>query len=173
MNKINEIAVRKCPFCGSGDFDVLISGMVVCTNGTCHASGPVADTMLNAVEKWNTRPWDKHLEHMVESHMDVIDKQVARIKELEAEVAKLHRYLDLMEVSEYYDDFECVHEWEALEPIGENNLMCELCGALGKSKPSTQANASECEHMWRQSPYDAGLTFCCLCGIEYDAQESY
>ena len=124
MSKINEIAVKPCPFCGGNDFDVLIDGMIVCPNNDCLAAGPFGETMLGAVEKWNTRPQVKHLEHMIESHMNVIDKLNARIKGLEATVDELNKEI------------------------------------------SARGVGYECEHAWRQSPYDAGLTFCCLCGIE-------
>ena len=43
------------------------------------------------------------------------------------EIAKLHRYMDLMEVEEYYDDFECPHEH-----VSKN--ICDDCGAVRGDK---------------------------------------
>jgi len=194
MAEINGVEVKRCPFCHNESPYIKrdeYETFVECGNDDCMAFGPGRLTTQEAIEAWNTRPWVKHLEHMIEVHMGVIDKLNARVKELDsdverllgladaysditkakelqAEVEKLHRYLDLMEVSEYYDDFECIHEWKAYESkYGEDNLMCELCGALSSSKPSAQAGSSECEHEWRTSPYDAGLALCRMCGIEH------
>ena len=68
----------------------------------------------------------KHLEHMIEVHMNVIDKLNARIKGLE----------------------------DIVDELNKDASVCER----GMSR--------EHEHVWRQSPNDAGYTFCCLCGIE-------
>ena len=64
---------------------------------------------------------------------EALVQQEKEIDKLKAEVAKLHRYLDMMEVSEYYDTFECTHEWKLTPHYrgiehGEHAL-CNLCGA--------------------------------------------
>ena len=119
MPEINEVAVYRCPFCGSGDFDVLVAtGTVVCTNDSCLAAGPPGDTILQGVEKWNTRPQVKHLEHVIEVHMDVIDKLVARVKRFEAQATS---------VCERGVSREHEHMWRT-SPEDAGYTFCCLCG---------------------------------------------
>ena len=111
---------------------------------------------------------------------------IAELETAWAEEAKLHRYLDLMEVADYYDDFECVHEFTVTPHYSGTGeyALCDLCGAScelndpvylatleTEEPPVPECNAGkppDFGHKWRVSPYDAGMTFCCLCGLEHE-----
>lgn len=197
--------VKSCPFCGGNVVKVLAADMVVCLNDDCRGAGPISDSTKGAFEKWNTRPWVKHLEHMIESHMNVIDKLNARIKlsdecladfmdrlvanertidDLRKQLVKIYTqvrkvetwhsgggiWLDIITLENgqvLVISDELVSIWKDLDEFvedtgGKNNNLSRITTEI--VLPHT---TDECEHMWRVSPYDAGLTFCCLCGIEH------
>ena len=63
------------------------------------------------------------------------------IRRLINEIAKLHRYLDLMEVADYYDDFECPHKTVLTSKLGKKPLhICKDCGAVIMEDDDAQIN---------------------------------
>jgi hypothetical protein len=74
--------LKPCPFCGSADVNV-IDQQAVCHN--CHAiNGDPTDLDFPTIPEWNHRP--------------IEDELRARIKELEAENAKLKAEIDKLAV---------------------------------------------------------------------------